>query len=109
MNQILWWEVADLSNLEIFIKNHPKNAPKRAKHVAEKSKMKISLYWGGAPRWEVKPGQWSVVKTLPGSYRVAVISMHEMYIVRLLLVCMDTSLIMTKRRPDTAIINYYKT
>ena len=49
------------------------------------------------------------VKTVAGSYRVAVISMHEMYIVRLLLVCMDTSLIMTKHRPDTAIINYYKT
>ena len=55
--------------------------------------------------------QWSGVKSLPGSssYRAAVISMHEMYIVRLLLVCMDTSLIMTKHRPDTAIINYYKT
>ena len=51
----------------------------------------------------------SSVKTVPASYRVAVISMHEMYIVRLLLVCMDTSLIMTKHRPDTAIINYYKT
>ena len=61
---------------------------------------------------EVWPGHWSQsgVKTWPGScYRVAVISMHEMYIVRLLLVCMDTSLIMTKHRPDTAIINYYKT
>ena len=58
MNQILWWEVADLSNLEIFIKNHPKNAPKSAKYVSEINRMKIS------PEEELRGGKLSLVSGL---------------------------------------------